>query len=138
MALHKNLVTDLTWGAKRGALLALVFCGVLGVAIMVRGRGAYGGGSLVRLIAATITFGILGGLSVGLVRPFTRRYWGAVIIGFLGGAASTAFCFVLIFGIADLREMEPRVAIGLVVGCIVVGLRTAAMMRRDESKLHGA
>jgi hypothetical protein len=105
---------------------------------MVRGRAVYGEGSFLRLIAATITFGMLGGLSVGLVRPFTRRYWGALIVGFLGGAVTTAFCFVLIFGIADLREMESRVAIAIVVGSIVVGLRSAAMMRRAESNWHGA
>jgi hypothetical protein len=130
---RRNLGTDLAWGAKRGALLGLVFCAVLGVAIMVRGRAAYGEGSFLRLIVATIAFGILGGLSVGLVRPFTRRYWGALIIGFLGGAFTMAFCFVLIFGIAGIQEMEPRVAVALMVGSIIVGLRSAAMMRRDES-----
>jgi hypothetical protein len=107
------------------------------VAILVRGRAAYGGGSILRLSAAAITFGMLGGLSVGLVRPFTRRYWGALIIGFLGGAGTMAFCFVLIFGIAGIREMESRVVIVLVVGSMVIGLRSAAMMRRDERNWHG-
>jgi len=109
---------------------------VLGVAIIVRGRAAYGGASFIRLITAPIAFGILGGLSVGLVRPFTKRYWGALIVGFLGGALTMALCFVLIFGIADIREMGPRVVIALVVGSIIVGLRSAAMMRRDESNWH--
>ena len=105
---------------------------------MARGRAAYGEGSFLRLVAVTISFGTLGGLSVGLVRPFTRRYWGALIIGFLGGALTIAFCFVLVFGIADLRELEPRVAIGLVLGSIVVGLRSAGMMRRGETTNPGA
>jgi hypothetical protein len=105
---RRNLGTDLAWGAKRGALLGLVFCAVLGFAMLVRGRAAYGEGSFLRLIAATITFGILGGLRVGLVRPFTTRYWGALIVGFLGGAVTMIFCFILIFGIAGIREMEPR------------------------------
>jgi hypothetical protein len=133
---RRNLGTDLAWGAKRGALLGFVFCVVLGVAIIVRGRAAYGGASFLRLITAPIAFGILGGLSVGLVRPFTKRYWGALIVGFLGGALTMAFCFVLIFGIADIREMGPRVVIALVVGSIIVGLRSAAMMRRDETNWH--
>ncbi|MFL5638407.1 MAG: hypothetical protein ACJ78M_03460 [Gemmatimonadaceae bacterium] len=135
---RKNLGSDLAWGAKRGALLAVVFCAVLGVAITVRGRAAYGDRSFLRLVAVTIGFGVLGGLSVGLVRPFTRRRWSALIIGFLGGAVSAAFCFVLIFGITDLREMKPSVAITLLLASIIVGLRTAAMMRGDESNSHGA
>ena len=81
----------------------------------------------------TISFGLLGGLSVGLARPFTQNYWGALIIGFLGGAVTTAFCFALVFGLADLGEMDPRFIIALVVGSIIVGLRTAGMMRRNQT-----
>jgi len=130
---RKSLGTDLAWGARRGTLLGVVFCAVLGVAILVRGRAVYGERSLLWLAVVTISFGMLGGLSVGLVRPFTQHYWGALIIGFLGGALTTAFCFAIIFGIADLREMEPRFTIALVVGSIVVGLRTAGMMRRNQT-----
>jgi hypothetical protein len=135
---RENLGTDLVWGAKRGTLLGVVFCAVLGVAIMVRGRAVYGERSFLQLVAVTISFGMLGGLSVGLLRPFTRRYWGALIVGFLGGALTTAFCFALIFGLADLREMEPRLAIAFVLGSIVVGLRSAGMMRRNESNRPSA
>jgi hypothetical protein len=130
---RKGLGTDLAWGAKRGALLGVVFCAVLGAAVLIRGRAVYGDRSLLWLAVVTISFGLLGGLSVGLARPFTQHYWGALIMGFLGGALTTAFCFALVFGIADLREMEPRFTIALVVGSIIVGLRTAGMMRRNQT-----
>jgi bacteriorhodopsin len=134
---RKDLGTDLVWGAKRGALLALVFCAVLGLTMIVRGRAAYVQTSFLRLVVVTIGFGIAGGLSVGLVRPLTRRHWGALTVGFLGGFMSSAFCLLLIFGTAGLREITPRVAIGLTLASIVVGLRAAAMVGRPASKWSG-
>ena len=104
---------------------------MIGLAILIRGRAAYSGTSFLELTGSAISFGILVGLSVGALRPFTAHYWASFVIAVVGTMITIAFLFVLIFGTSGMRETEPRTVIALLVGSFLVGLRSTALIRRD-------
>jgi hypothetical protein len=127
-----ELGTDLAWGAKYGLLLGALFSAVVVAGMLVRGPAVYGSTSFLRIVVLTITFGIFAGLFIGLLRPFTQRYWAMLTIAFVGGAITYAFVLVLTFGIDGLKDFEPRLALGVVLGCTIVGLRATTLVRRQD------
>ena len=79
MPLNSALSKNIRWGVTNGALFAAVFS-VL--AMFIAGsRGEIAGSQLWLVIAAYFASGISAGLVVGLVRPWTRRRLGAILVG---------------------------------------------------------
>lgn len=117
---------NIAWSVKRGVLLSVAFSITLGVAMLIRGPEIYGDATFLRTIGVTMTFGLIGGLCVGALDSFTTRYWGALIVGSLGGVLAFAAIFIVIFG------FDPIVIRFSLVGGILVGPRVAAMMWRNR------
>ena len=76
---NRRLSRDIRWGVANGALFAAVLSGL--VAIVRAPSGELTGSRLWLVIATYFASGISAGLVVGILRPWTRRRIGAVLVG---------------------------------------------------------
>jgi hypothetical protein len=123
-----GLRRNVSWGAKRGVLLGLVFSAVLGAAMLIRGSVFYGQAAFTRTLAAATILGFFGGACVGLLKPLTTTRFGAAFVGIVGGTFGMAAVFIVIFGL-DRFVIVPALAGGIIVG-LKVGLDPSRQRER--------
>lgn len=79
MPLNSTLSKNVRWGVANGALFAAVFSCL--VALVRAPTGELTGSRLLLVISTYFASGISAGLVVGILRPWTRRRAGAILVG---------------------------------------------------------
>jgi RsiW-degrading membrane proteinase PrsW (M82 family) len=83
--MNRSTSRNVLWGVKAGLFFASFYS--LFVLLLYAFRGEEPSESKgVSLLAVVVTYfigGVLGGAIVGLLRPFTRERWGAIVVGMI-------------------------------------------------------
>jgi hypothetical protein len=95
-----QISANIRWGIVWGTVFAAFFTGVVLVEYLIFGNGPFvrNGVTLGSTIATYFTAGYLGGIVVGIARPFAQSHRGAVISGIVTGTVVYGTAMTTIIG----------------------------------------
>ena len=122
----RDIARDLRWGLGNGLFYAAGFSVLVLILALLRGSTDYPeyGTTTWRIIRVYFAAGLLGGLLVGWMRPFTSRRWGAIAVGALIG--------VVVYGSAMLATDMPASAVPFIA--LVAGVPMGALLGNKHWK----
>lgn len=98
---RRELLRDVTWGARLGLWFGLFYSLVSTVIVVIRGGALSSRAvSLQGLIGLYLSMGLVAGALVGLMRPVARNRLGACVVG-------TVVTIPVIVGIAAMKDGLP-------------------------------
>lgn len=101
-----EVMANIRWGIRYGVIFAAFYCATALAIFAVEGSGAFSRYDITlgRTLASYVLGGILGGATLGLLRPLTRYWAGSACVGVFA-ALPVAWILAHAMGVVDSKEL---------------------------------